>query len=46
MSNKFKEILFRIKQLRAGGKRGVILHFDGAMFPKNSCFKILEQWRK
>ncbi len=41
-----EEFLHRIKQATAGGKRGLILHFDEAMFPENSCFEILEQWRK
>jgi uroporphyrinogen-III decarboxylase len=41
-----EEFLYRMKQATAAGKRGLILHFDEAMFPENSCFEILEQWRK
>jgi len=28
------------------GKRGLLLHFDEAMFPEYSCQDILQKWRK
>ena len=41
-----EEYIFRIKQATDGGKRGLILHFDEAIFPEYSCQDILKKWRK
>jgi len=41
-----EEYIFRIKQATDGGKRGLILHFDEAMFTEYPCQDILQKWRK
>ena len=40
-----EEYIFRIKQATDGGRRGLILHFDEAMFPEYSCQEILRKWK-
>jgi len=40
-----EEYIYRIKQVTAGGKRGLILHFDEAMFSEYSCQEILQKWK-
>ena len=39
------EYINRIKGATDGGKRGLLLHFDEAMFPEYSCQDILQKWR-
>ncbi|GAI96116.1 unnamed protein product, partial [marine sediment metagenome] len=41
-----EEYIYRIKQVTAGGKRGLILHFDEAMFSEYSCQEILQKWKE
>jgi len=38
--------IHRMKRATDGGKRGLILHFDEAMFPEYPCQDILQKWRK
>ena len=38
--------IYRMKKSTAGGKRGLILLFDEAMFPEYSCQDILQKWRE
>ena len=38
--------IHRIKRATNGGRRGLILHFDEAMFPEYPCLDILQKWRK
>ncbi len=38
--------IHRMKRATDGGKKGLILHFDEAMFPEYSCQNILQKWRK
>jgi len=45
-SETLEEYIFRIKQTTDGGRRGLILHFDGAMFPEYSCQDILKKWKE
>jgi len=35
-----------MKRATDGGKRGLILHFDEAMFPEYTCQDIFQKWRK
>jgi len=39
------EYINRMKGATGGGKRGLLLHFDEAMFPEYSCQDILQKWR-
>jgi hypothetical protein len=34
-----------MKEVTDSGTRGLILHFDEAMFPEYSCQDILQKWR-
>ena len=45
-SKTLEEYIFRIKQSTNGGRRGLILHFDEAMFPEYSCQEILQKWKE
>jgi hypothetical protein len=45
-SETLEEYIFRIKQATDGGRRGLILHFDEAMFPEYSCQDILQKWKE
>jgi hypothetical protein len=36
----------RMKRATGGGKRGLLLHFDEAMFPEYSCQDILQKWKE
>jgi len=45
-SETLEEYIFRIKQTTDGGRRGLILHFDEAMFPEYSCQDILQKWKE
>ena len=45
-SETLEEYIFRIKQSTDGGRRGLILHFDEAMFPGYSCQDISQKWKK
>ena len=38
--------IYRMKKSTAGGKRGLMLLFDEAMFPEYSCQDILQKWRE
>jgi len=44
-SETLEEYIHRIKRATDGGKRGLILHFDEAMFPEYSCQEILRKWK-
>jgi len=39
------EYINRMKGATSGGKSGLLLHFDEAMFPEYSCQYILQKWR-
>jgi len=39
------EYINRMKGATGGGKRGLLLHFDEAMFPEYSCQDILQKWQ-
>jgi len=45
-SETLEEYIFRIKRATDGGGRGLILHFDKAMFPEYSCQDILQKWKE
>ena len=45
-SETLEEYIFGIKQATDGGRRGLILHFDEAMFPEYSCQEILQKWKE
>jgi hypothetical protein len=36
----------RMKRATGGGKRGLLLHFDEAMFSQYTCLDILQKWRE
>ena len=40
------EYINRMKEATDGGKRGLLLHFDEAMFPEYSCKDISQKWKK
>ena len=40
-----EEYIRRMKEVTDSGTRGLILHFDEAMFPEYSCQDILQKWR-
>jgi len=40
-----EEYIYRMKAATAGGERGLLLHFDEAMFPEYSCQEILRKWK-
>jgi len=40
-----EEYIYRMKQATGGGRGGLILHFDEAMFPEYSCQDILRKWK-
>ena len=40
------EYVNRMKGATGGGKRGLLLHFDEAMFPEYSCQDILQKWKE
>jgi len=40
------EYINRMKEATGGGKRGLLLHFDEAMFPEYSCQDISQKWKK
>jgi hypothetical protein len=40
------EYINRMKEATDGGKRGLLLHFDEAMFPEYSCKDILQKWKE
>lgn len=40
-----EEYIYRMKDATAGGKRGLLLHFNEAMFPEYSCQEILRKWK-
>ena len=44
-SETLEEYIHRIKRATDGGKRGLLLHFDEAMFPEYSCQEILRKWK-
>jgi len=41
-----EEYIYRMKQVTGGGRGGLILHFDEAMFPGCSCQDILQKWKE
>lgn len=41
-----EEYIYRMKQASGGGREGLILHFDEAMFPEYSCQEILQKWKE
>jgi len=41
-----EEYIYRMKQGTGGGRGGLILHFDEAMFPEYSCQDILQKWKE
>jgi len=41
-----EEYIYRMKQATVGGRGGLILHFDEAMFPRYSCQDILQKWKE
>ena len=41
-----EEYIYRMKQATGGGRRGLILHFDEAMFPEYPCQDILQKWKE
>jgi len=40
-----EEYIRRMREITDSGTRGLILHFDEAMFPEYSCQDILQKWR-
>ena len=40
-----EEYIRRMREVTDSGTRGLILHFDEAMFPEYSCQDILQKWR-
>ena len=40
------EYINRIKGATGGGKRGLLLHFDEAMFSQYTCWDILQKWKE
>ncbi|MCJ7650701.1 MAG: hypothetical protein MUP85_18985, partial [Candidatus Lokiarchaeota archaeon] len=40
------EYINRMKGATGGGKRGLLLHFDEAMFSQYTCLDILQKWRE
>ena len=40
------EYINRMKGATDGGKRGLLLHFDEAMFSQYSCWDILKKWKE
>ena len=41
-----EEYIYRIKQATEGGRGGLILHFDEAIFPEYSCQDISQKWKE